>query len=78
VTTNNARTAFLRSYHLPTILEHYSRLVGAMQRITQIDRMEAAVCIRELKAGRRWSGMAVDRYGGTHKLVIDAWSCRHV
>jgi len=76
VTTSNARSAFLRSYHLPTILRHYPRLIRAMQRVANLGLMDAALCIRELKAGRRWSGFAVDRYGGTHKVAADAWGNR--
>lgn len=76
VTTSNARSAFLRSYHLPAILRHYPRLIRAMQRVANVGHMEAALCIRELKAGRRWSGFTVDCYGGTHKVVADAWSNR--
>jgi hypothetical protein len=42
MTTNNARSAFLRSYHLPAILLHYPRLVRAMQGIAILNGMEAA------------------------------------
>ncbi len=66
MTTNNARRAFLRSYYL-AILLHYPRLVRAMQGIAMLNGIEAAACIRDLKAGRRWSSEAVNRYGGTHK-----------
>jgi hypothetical protein len=76
VTTNNARSAFLRSYHLPAILLHYPRLVRAMQGIAMLNGIEAAACIRDLKAGRRWSGEAVNRYGGTHKVATLAWKYR--
>jgi hypothetical protein len=76
MTTNNARCAFLRSYHLPTILQHYPRLVRAMQEIAMLNGMEAAGCIRDLKAGRRWSSEAINRYGGTHKVTADAWKYR--
>jgi hypothetical protein len=76
VTTSNARSAFLRSYHLPAILRQYPRLIRAMQRVANLGHMEAALCIRELKAGRRWSGFAVDRYGGTRKVAADAWNNR--
>ena len=76
MTTNNARSAFLRSYHLPAILLHYPRLVRAMQGIAMLNGMEAAACIRDLKAGRRWSNEAVNRYGGTHKVAADAWKYR--
>ena len=76
MTTGNARSAFLRSYHLLTILRHYPRLIRAVKRVANLGDMEAAACIRELKAGRRWSGFDVDRYGGTHKVVADALSHR--
>jgi hypothetical protein len=76
MTTNNARSAFLRSYHLPAILLHYPRLVRAMRGIAMLNGMEAAACIRDLKAGRRWSGEAVNRYGGTHKVAADACKYR--
>jgi hypothetical protein len=76
MTTANARRAFVRSYHLPTILMHYPRLVRAMQGVVALNGVEAAICIRDLKAGRRWSGEAVNRYGGTHKIAADAWKCR--
>jgi hypothetical protein len=76
VTTNGARCAFLRSYHIPAILVHYPRLVRAMQGIAIINGQEAAACIRDLKAGRRWSSRAVNRYGGTRKVATDAWKYR--
>jgi hypothetical protein len=76
MTTGNARRAFLRSYHLPAILQHYPRLVRAMQGIAILNGLEAAGCIRDLKAGRRWSSEAVNRYGGTHKVAADAWKYR--
>jgi len=40
--------------------------------------MEAAACIRDLKAGRRWSSRAVNECGGTRKIVADAWKYRRV
>jgi hypothetical protein len=73
MTANSARHAFLRSYHLPAILMHYPRLVRAMREIAMLNDIEAAACIRDLKAGRLWSGKAVNRYGGTHKIATDAW-----
>jgi hypothetical protein len=76
MTTNNARSAFLRSYHVPAILLHYPRLVRAMRGIAGLNGLEAANCIRDFKAGRRWSGEAVNRYGGTHKVATAAWKCR--
>jgi hypothetical protein len=76
MTTANARRAFVRSYHLPTILMHYPRLVRAMQGVVALNGVEAAICIRDLKAGHRWSGEAVNRYGGTHKVAADAWKGR--
>jgi hypothetical protein len=42
MTTNIARCAFLRSYHLPAILQHYPRLVRAMQGIAMLNGMDAA------------------------------------
>jgi hypothetical protein len=76
MTTDNARRAFLRSYYLPAILLHYPRLIRAMQWIAMLNGMEAAGCIRDLKAGRRWSSEAVNRYGGTHKVANEAWKYR--
>jgi len=38
-----------------------------------LNGMDAAGCIRDLKAGRRWGTEAVNRYGGTHKVAADAW-----
>ena len=76
MTANNARSAFLRSYHVPAILLHYPRLVRAMRGIAMLSGMEAAACIRDLKAGRRWSSEAVNRYGGTHKVATGAWRYR--
>jgi hypothetical protein len=76
MTTNNARCAFLRSYHLPAILVHYPRLVRAMQGIAMLSGIEAATCIRDFKAGKRWSSEPVNRYGGTHKVATDAWKYR--
>src|SRR5258708_33471097 len=76
MTANNARSAFLRSYHVPAILLHYPRLVRAMRGIASLNGLEAAACIRDPKAGRRGSTEAVNRYGGTHKGTTDAWKCR--
>ncbi len=76
MSTSNARRAFLRSYYLPAILRHYPQLVRAMQGIAMLNGIEAAACIRDLKAGRRWSGEAVNRYGGTHKVATEAWKYR--
>ena len=76
MTTNNARRTFLRSYYLPAILLHYPRLVRAMQGIAMLNGVEAAACIRDLKAGRRWSSEAVNRYGGTRKVATEAWKYR--
>jgi hypothetical protein len=76
MTTNGARCAFLRSYDIPTILVRYSRLVRAMRSVATLDGTEAAACIRDLKAGHRWSSRAVNRYGGTQKVATDAWRHR--
>jgi hypothetical protein len=76
MSTSNARRAFLRSYYLPAILLHYPRLVRAMQGIATLSGIEAAACIRDLKAGRRWSVEAVNRYGGTHRVATQAWKYR--
>jgi hypothetical protein len=76
MTTKGARSAFLRSYHIPSILLHYPRLVRSMRRLAILDEMTAASCIRDLKAGRRWSSEAVNRYGGTHKVATDACKYR--
>jgi hypothetical protein len=76
MTANSARYAFLRSYYLPAILMHYQRLVRAIQEIATLNDIEAAACIRDLKAGRLWSSKTVNRYGGTHKITADAWKYR--
>ena|ERR1700758_1784265 len=76
MTRKGARNAFLRSYHIPSILLHYPRLVRSMRRLAVLDEMTAATCIRDLKAGRRWSSEAVNRYGGTHKVATDACKYR--
>jgi hypothetical protein len=76
MTTKGARSAFLRSYHIPSILLHYPRLVRSMRRLAILDEITAAACIRDLKARRRWSSGAVDRYGGTHKVATEAWKYR--
>ena len=78
MTTNGARCAFLRSYQIVSILTHCPRLVRAMQGIALLSGTEAAICIRDFKAGRRWSVKAVDEYGGTRKVLIDAWRYRKV
>ena len=74
MTTRGARSAFLRSYHIPSILLHYPRLVRSMRRLAILDEMTAATCIRDLKAGRCWSSEA--GYGGTHKVATDACKYR--
>jgi hypothetical protein len=76
MTTNNARVAFLRSYYVPAILLHYPGLIRAMRGIAMLNGIEAAACIRDLKAGRRWSSEAVNRYGGTHEVATPAWKYR--
>ena len=76
MTRKGARNAFLRSYHIPSILLHYPRLVRSMRRVAILDEMAAATCIRDLKARRRWSSDAVDRCGGTHKVATEAWKNR--
>jgi hypothetical protein len=75
MTRKGARNAFL-CYHIPSILLHYPRLVRSMRRLAVLDEMTAATCIRDLKAGRRWSSEAVNRYGGTHKVATDACKYR--
>jgi len=37
MTTKGARSAFLRSYHIPSILLHYPRLVRSMRRVAILD-----------------------------------------
>ncbi len=76
MTTQSARCAFLRSYQVLSILTHYPRLVCAMRGTALLSGTEAAICIRDLKAGRRWSVEAVNEYGGTRKVLVDAWKCR--
>ena len=76
MTTKGARSAFLRSYHIPSILVHYPRLVRSMKRVALLDEIAAATCIRDLKARRRWSSDAVNRYGGTQMVAREAWSYR--
>jgi len=76
MTTKHARRAFLRSYHVPAILINYPRLVRAMQGVAMLSGIDAASCIRDLKAGHRWGGAAVNADGGTRKVLVDAWKCR--
>ena len=76
MTTKGARSAFLRSYHIPSILLHYPLLVRSMRRVAILDEIAAATCIRDLKAGRRWSSGSVNRYGGTHRVATEAWKYR--
>lgn len=76
MTTTGARRAFVRSYDVPTILMRYRRLVRAMRRVAALNGMEAAGCIRDLKAGHRWSSEAANHYGGTRRVASDAWQFR--
>jgi len=78
MTSIGARRAFLRSFDIPTILLRYPRLVSAMQKVAALDSAEAACCIRDLKPGRRWSGDAVNHYGGTRRVANDAWRSRRL
>jgi hypothetical protein len=48
-----------------------------MQEIATLNGTEAAACIRDLKAGHRWSSRTVNRYGGTRKVASDAWKRRN-
>jgi hypothetical protein len=76
MTTKGARSAFIRSYDIPSILLHYPRLVRSIRQLVILDEMTAASCIRDLKAGHRWSSDRVNRYGGTRKVTTDAWRYR--
>ena len=78
MTTNGARCAFLRSYQILSILTHYPRLVRTMRRIALLSGTDAAICIRDFKAGRRWSVEAVNEYGGTRKVLVDTWKYRRL
>jgi len=78
MTSIGARHAFLRSFDIPTILLRYPRLVFAMRKVAALDGGEAARCIRDLKAGRRWSSDAVNHYGGTRRVASDAWRSRRL
>jgi len=49
-----------------------------MQGIALLSDMEAAICIRDVKAGRRWSVETVNECGGTRKVLADAWRYRKV
>jgi hypothetical protein len=76
MTTKGSRSAFLRSHHIPSILLHYARFVRSMRRQAILDEMTTAACIRDLKAGRRCRSEAVNRYGGAHEVVTEAWKYR--
>lgn len=78
MTKHSVRCAFRRSHLIPEILVRYPRLLRSIQRVASLDCVEAATCIRDFKAGHRWSGRTVDRYGGTGKLVNHAWKHRRV
>lgn len=49
----------------------YPRIIRLMQFAACLSRGEASACIRDFKAGRAYSGEAVNHYGGT-RAVIDA------
>lgn len=76
MTTSGARSAFIRSYQIPAILVHYPRLIQAIQKLALVNDFEAAACIRDFKAGLKWSGPRVNHYGGARKVVADAWCQR--
>lgn len=75
MTTYCARCAFLRSYQILSILTHYPRLIRAMRGTALLSGTEAAICIRDLKAGRGSSVEAMNPYSGTRKVLVDA--CRY-
>jgi hypothetical protein len=68
MTTANARRAFVRSYHLPTILTHYPRLVRAMRGVVALNGVEAAICIRP-------QGRSQVEWRGRQSLWRNAQSC---
>jgi hypothetical protein len=49
-----------------------------MRGIALLSGTDAAICIRDLKAGRQWSVEAVNEYGGTRRILADAWKYRRI
>ena len=70
MTTYSARCALLRSYQVLSILTHNPRIIRTMRGTALLSGTEAALCIRDLKAGRQWSVEAVNAYGGTRKVSM--------
>ena len=60
------------------INQRYPRLLAAMQWVAILSPGEAACCIRDYKAGRDWSGEAVNHFGGTRAVLQRAWETRGV
>ncbi len=73
---NDVRVAFLWRYQVPAILVRYPRFGRAVQQVASLNRVEVAACIRHLQAGHRLGDDPVDHYGGTRKVVADAWGYR--
>lgn len=52
------------------------QLAATVQGTALLRGTEAAICIRDPKAGRRWSVEAVNEYGGTREVLVDARNYR--
>ena len=54
----------------------YPRLVHSMQWVAILSSGEALACIRDYKDGQKYSGEAVNHFGGTVAVVRAGWKAR--
>jgi hypothetical protein len=47
----------------------HERLIRHMMWVACLSRGEAEACLRDAKAGREWSGEAVNHFGGTGAVI---------
>jgi hypothetical protein len=67
----------MRAYLSPAQLEaKYSRLLANMRWAAMLSNGEALACLRDYRAGDKYSGEAVNHYGGTVAVVKAAASLR--
>lgn len=57
--------------------DRFPRLIRAMQFAAVLSRGEAISCIRDYLRGDKWSGEAVNHYGGTLAVIRAAIRVRH-
>jgi len=62
---------------LDAIIQKYPRTIKAMQKAACLSTYEAAAAIRDYKRGDKYSGEAVNHFGGIRAVLFWAWKRRH-